>query len=277
LIDAGTTGTDPGTERLIKLYEQSLDQQETAARELSKLNGERARKHLEGTETILNNLYNNLPMIIASALVNPERAAAGKAEVPAMQPANNLPAVPIAADQPIPVVVQNAQNNNGPVVGANVAGNVNAQNLNAAATVLPQVDLATLNKLNNNLLKLSGNVLELSNKLANGTDLNQSMVLFNNSTIVFGEKIEIYRDATIAFGNYVDNLSTAAAQLSNAKITMGGNYTVDVKVSGAAAFQAIEEGTQKLIDKEIGLAMKDMVDKIKKATGMSIDLNRREP
>lgn len=277
LIDAGTTGIDPGTQKLIELYNQSIGIQQQAATELANLNGARAQQHLAGTETILNNLYNNLPMIIATALANPQGANGQAIAAPALKPNAALPAIP---NEPIPVVVQNAQNNGEvaagpPVNGQNIAGPINAQAVNALATALPNIDLTILTKLNDNVIRLTTNIGDLTTKMTDGSDVNKSMVTFGESVLLFGGKIDSFKESTGLFGLYVDKLSDAAGKLSDAKITMGGSYTVDVKVSGAAAFQAIEEGTQKLIDKQIGLAMGELVNKIKKATGMNLDLDRR--
>ena len=282
LIDAGTTGIDPGTKELIKLYEKSIGVQEEAARQLSNLNGAAAQKHLGATELILTQLYNNLPRIIASALVDPAAAAAGQVAPPALpvvpDPVRALPQ-PQAQAQANPVAAPlNAAVGGG---APNVANQVNAQGLNAVATVVPKLDLTLLNTMRSidnlriNIVELVNNTHWLSETIKDSSDIMKSFTTFNEATIVFGTKVDLFNTSTVSFGSYVDKLSTAAGLLSNAKITMGGSYTVDVKVSGAAAFQAIEEGTQKLIDKEIGLAMGELVNKIKKATGMDLDLDRR--
>jgi hypothetical protein len=248
LIDKATTGIDPGTQQLIKLYEKTKDAQEQAARELANLNGSAANKYLESTATILNNLYNNLPAIIASALLDPQKAANGQVQAPALQNNAQLPNVPPDPNKPIPVVVQNAQQagglaNGAPVVGQNIAGPANAQAFNAMATTVPKLDLTMLNTirsidtLNIGIVNLGTTVKDLADKLADSSAMVDAMTIFDNSTIFFGSKVDIFDKATVSFGSYVDKLSTTAGLLSNAKITMGGNYTVDVKVSGAAAFQ----------------------------------------
>ena len=59
------------------------------------------------------------------------------------------------------------------------------------------------------------------------------------------------------------------------KITMGGSYTLDVRVSGAAAFEALETKTKQIIDTEIANKLDELQMKIAKATGFAFDTNRR--
>jgi hypothetical protein len=55
-----------------------------------------------------------------------------------------------------------------------------------------------------------------------------------------------------AFGQYVDKLANIKLP---EKIEMVGNHTVDVRVTGAAAFEALEEGIKNLINSEIDTRM----------------------
>jgi len=294
LIAAGTTGMDPGTQKLVALYQQAIGIQAEAAAQLSNLNGAAARKHLAGTERILTQLYQNLPIIIATALTKPDEVLAGQAQAPPLQLSQEPENKPVTRqeiidqNQPVPVVIANQQNNAGagagaPINGQNIGGPVNNQIFNALSTSIPVLNTTILNNINsinilhNGVISLKTSVDNLIQKLADNSTNVQPIENFGQNIELFGSKVNTFNEATISFGSYVDKLSGVAGQLSNAKITMGGNYTVDVRVSGAAAFQAIEEKTQQLIDKEIGLAMDDMINKIKKATGMNLDLNRRQP
>ena len=114
----------------------------------------------------------------------------------------------------------------------------------------------------NNIIKaLSANADQSSDK--NG--FKDNVTTFNNGVNNFGTH-------TKEFGLYVN-------QLANIKlpdtITMSGKYTLDVTVSGAAAFQALEEKTKELIDTEIGGKMDELMQKIAKQTNYAVDLRRR--
>ena len=63
--------------------------------------------------------------------------------------------------------------------------------------------------------------------------------------------------------------------MDNKLITMGGSYTLDVRVSGAAAFEALETKTKQIIDTEIANKLDELQMKIAKATGFAFDTNRR--
>lgn len=141
---------------------------------------------------------------------------------------------------------------------------------------IKNLDLTLLNTVNNSINNLTSSISSLSTRFNENSNNDSFGRTFNESTTAFGTKVDVFNTSTSNFGSYVDKLSEAVGSLSNAKITMGGNYTVDVRVSGAAAFQSIEEKTQQLIDKQIGLAMDDLNKKIADATGMSIDLRRRK-
>jgi hypothetical protein len=68
------------------------------------------------------------------------------------------------------------------------------------------------------------------------------MTVFMDSLTSFGN----------SFGSYIDKL--AAIKIPD-KIEMVGTHTVDVNITGAAAFEAIEQGVKNLINTEIGKRM----------------------
>lgn len=58
----------------------------------------------------------------------------------------------------------------------------------------------------------------------------------------------------VSFGDHVNNLKTILDNFPS-KIEMNGKHTVEVTVSGAAAFDAIEDGMKRLINQKIGVKM----------------------
>ena len=59
----------------------------------------------------------------------------------------------------------------------------------------------------------------------------------------------------VSFGSYVDKLIGFQFPTIPDKIEMNGKHTVDVTVSGAAAFDALEDGMKRLINQKIGVKM----------------------
>ena len=59
----------------------------------------------------------------------------------------------------------------------------------------------------------------------------------------------------VSFGSYVDKLIGFQFPTIPDKIEMNGKHTVDVTVSGAAAFDALQDGIKKLINTEISAKM----------------------
>ena len=57
------------------------------------------------------------------------------------------------------------------------------------------------------------------------------------------------------FGAYVDKLVNFQFPTIPEKIEMTGTHTVDVRVSGAAAFESLQKNIQDLINKEIDVKM----------------------
>ena len=201
---------------------------------------------------------NRVAAAAADIPVNPAAPAAGARVPPAAVPA---PAPAPAAAAPAAVV--------------------NPAIFDRLAATLPQIDMQMLNVVNsmtvlsNGVIKLDATIALLQTELARDNGFSQSVTNFTETTRTFGGHVDTFTRKIDTFGTYVDKLDKAVGSLSNATITMGGNYTVDVRVSGAAAFTAIEDKTKDLINKEIDLAMGEMVAKINRATGFNLDLNRR--
>ena len=57
------------------------------------------------------------------------------------------------------------------------------------------------------------------------------------------------------FNSYVDKLVNFSFPTIPDKIEMVGNHTVDVRVTGAAAFESLQEGIKKLIDTSVSEKM----------------------
>ncbi len=95
----------------------------------------------------------------------------------------------------------------------------------------------------------------------NNDPQNSSKGIIDNGTLValdnFGKTIEL-------FGQYVAVLSTV--NIPSTIEIRGGQHVVDVRVSGAAAFQAIEGNMQRLITEQIDAAM----DKLYNQTGGNV-------
>ena len=75
---------------------------------------------------------------------------------------------------------------------------------------------------------------------------------FNKGITNFTSQVKVF-DATIGnFGSYVTRLEKIKLPSIPDKIEMFGTHKVDVNVTGAAAFEAIDENVRKLIDTKIG-------------------------
>ena len=210
----------------------------------------------------------------AAELQAREAEAAAEAERRAAAPAVPRPAVAAPAGAAVAPAGAAA-------APAGAAAVVNPAIFDRLAATLPQIDMQMLNVVNsmtalsNGVIKLDATIALLQTELARDNGFAQSVTNFTETTRTFGGHVDTFTRKIDTFGTYVDKLDKAVGSLSNATITMGGNYTVDVRVSGAAAFTAIEDKTKDLINKEIDLAMGEMVAKINRATGFNLDLNRR--
>ena len=210
----------------------------------------------------------------AAELQAREAEAAAEAERRAAAPAVPRPAVAAPAGAAVAPAGAAA-------APAGAAAVVNPAIFDRLAATLPQIDMQMLNVVNsmtalsNGVIKLDATIALLQTELARDNGFSQSVTNFTETTRTFGGHVDTFTRKIDTFGTYVDKLDKAVGSLSNATITMGGNYTVDVRVSGAAAFTAIEDKTKDLINKEIDLAMGEMVAKINRATGFNLDLNRR--
>jgi hypothetical protein len=59
----------------------------------------------------------------------------------------------------------------------------------------------------------------------------------------------------IDFGSYVDKLSNISLPTVPDTIEMTGNHVVDVRVTGAAAFESLQDGIKNMIDTKINEKM----------------------
>lgn len=288
---------DPATKALIEKYNEMLAQQAEAAKQLSSLNETAAKDEtLVSIRTILEQLATQLPQIAVNAAGNGPRVAgvpvannAGLA-APAAVNAGNVQVqannAQVQADQPAqingPVNNQLAQNNNQPLLGANNLANINLPALDQIAIAIPQLDTQLLNVVNafgildNNLVSLKDVIVNLVKTMEAGTNNNagfgQQVNTFGVSVTTFGTSVTTFGVSIKSFTSYVERLEKIKFP---EKITMGGSYTLDVRVSGAAAFEALETKTKEIINTEIANKLDELQMKIAKATGFAFDTNRR--
>jgi len=138
------------------------------------------------------------------------------------------------------------------------------------ANVLPSVNAELLNFTRT----LGSGVAKLLQQLNGGGSAENTGNggKLQDSVSIFGNHIDNFGTFTKEFGTYVDKL--ANINLPDT-IKLSGNYTLDVRVSGAAAFQAIEEKTQELIDNQIKEEMEKLIVRMAKQTNYAVDLRRR--
>ena len=289
---------DPATKALIQTYNKLIAQQTEAAVQLANLNKDAAKDiTLVEIKNILSSLVTTLPKIFAAAAGNqPQVAGAPVANnaglIPAAVNAGNVQVqannAQVQADQPAqingPVNNAQAQNNNQPLLGANNLGNINLPALDQIAVAIPQLDTQLLNVVNafgildNNLVSLKDVITNLVKTMETGTNNNtgfgQQLNTFGVSVTTFGTSVTSFGVSIKSFTSYVERLEQIKFP---EKITMGGSYTLDVRVSGAAAFEALETKTKQIIDTEIGNKLDELQMKIAKATGFAFDPIRRTP
>jgi TP901 family phage tail tape measure protein len=201
---------------------------------------------------------------------------AGQVQVQANQaPEINAPVAPNANNQNIP---------NAPLIGADNLANINLPALDQVAIAIPKLDNQLLNiinvfgLLNTNMVSLKDAIgsLNKSKEDAGGNGGNntfgQQVTAFGVSTTSFGTSVTSFGVSIKSFTSYVERLEKVKFP---EKITMGGSYTLDVRVSGAAAFEALETKTKQIIDTEISKKLDELQNKIAKATGFAFDPNRR--
>jgi hypothetical protein len=297
---------DPATKALMDTYQQLIAKQTEAANQLANLNRDAAKDiTMVEIRNILNNLATQLPQIFVAAAQGNQPQVAG---VPAPNNGGLIPAVPqgqgvglpvnvgnlqvqannaqVQADQPAqingPVNNNQLQNNNQPLLGANNLGNINLPALDQIAVAIPQLDTQLLNVVNafgildNNLVSLkdviSNLVKTMETATTNNTGFGQQLTTFGVSVTTFGTSVTNFGVSIKSFTSYVERLEQIKFP---EKITMGGSYTLDVRVSGAAAFEALETKTKQIIDTEIANKLDELQMKIAKATGFAFDTNRR--
>jgi TP901 family phage tail tape measure protein len=289
---------DPATKALIETYNKLIAQQTEAAVQLANLNKDAAKNiTLVEIKTILNSLVTTLPQIFAAAAGqgNQPQVAGAPAPnngglipaVPQGQPVNNAQpqaGQPAQINGPVNNNNPQVQNNNQPLLGANNLGNINLPALDQIAVAIPQLDTQLLNVVNafgildNNLVSLKDVITNLVKTMETGTNNNtgfgQQLNTFGVSVTTFGTSVSSFGVSIKSFTSYVERLEQIKFP---EKITMGGSYTLDVRVSGAAAFEALETKTKQIIDTEIGNKLDELQMKIAKATGFAFDPTRRTP
>jgi hypothetical protein len=192
-------------------------------------------------------------------------------------------------------MIQQAMNNaaqsstSPPLVGADNLANINMPALDQIAIAIPQLDTKLLNTINafgildNNLVSLKDVVANLVKTMETGTKndtgFGQQVNTFGVSVTTFGTSVTNFGTSATIFGVSVKSFTSYVERLEKIKfpekITMGGSYTLDVRVSGAAAFEALETKTKQIIDTEIANKLDELQMKIAKATGFAFDTNRR--
>ena len=168
------------------------------------------------------------------------------------------------------------------MVGADNLANLNMPALDQIAIAIPQLDTQLLNTVNafgildNNLVSLKDVIANLVKTMDTGTKndtgFGQQVNTFGVSITTFGTSVTTFGVSIKSFTSYVERLEKIKFP---EKITMGGSYTLDVRVSGAAAFEALETKTKQIIDTEIANKLDELQMKIAKATGFAFDTNRR--
>jgi TP901 family phage tail tape measure protein len=169
-----------------------------------------------------------------------------------------------------------------PLIGANNMENINLPALDQIAIAIPQLDTQLLNTVNafgildNNLISLKDVIVNLTKSMEtstnNNTGFEQQVTTFGTSVTTFGTSVVNFGASIKSFTSYVERLEKIKFP---EKITMGGSYTLDVRVSGAAAFEALETKTKDIINAEIANKLDELQMKIAKATGFAFDPNRR--
>ena len=187
--------------------------------------------------------------------------------------------VQVQSNQP-PIV--SPINASAPLVGADNLANLNMPALDQIAIAIPQLDTQLLNTVNafgildNNLVSLKDVIANLVKTMDTGTKndtgFGQQVNTFGVSITTFGTSVTTFGVSIKSFTSYVERLEKIKFP---EKITMGGSYTLDVRVSGAAAFEALETKTKQIIDTEIANKLDELQMKIAKATGFAFDTNRR--
>ena len=97
------------------------------------------------------------------------------------------------------------------------------------------------------------------------TVFNDSVVLFQDSVVNFGVFVG-------SFGNYVGQLQAIDLPTIPDRIEMVGNHNVNVTVTGAAAFESLEESTKRLINESIDNEMAKLWDQSNGSLGRARNL-----
>jgi TP901 family phage tail tape measure protein len=233
-----------------------------------------------------------------AAALSPTRGALIPASTPASAPAVNAGTVQIQANNAAVQANQSPQingpgfaanNQPQPLLGANNLENVNMPALDQIAVAIPLLDNQLLNLinafglLNTNIVTLKdiiGALAKSKQDTSTGGN-NSSSNTFGQQVTAFGVSITSFGASVTNFGSSIKNFTSYVERLEKIrfpeKITMGGSYTLDVRVSGAAAFEALETKTKQIIDTEISNKLDELQQKIAKATGFVFDTNRRTP
>lgn len=234
---------------------------------------------------------NPRPQVVANnnAASSPTRGALIAGAAPAVNAANvqvQANNAAVQANQPPqingPALAGNNQEQ--PLLGANNLNNITLPVLDQIAVSIPKLDNQLLNlinavgSLNTNIVSLKDLVGAINspkqegNNNDNNNTFGQQVNAFGVSVTNFGVSVTNFGVSIKTFTSYVDKLSNIKFP---EKITMGGSYTLDVRVSGAAAFEALENKTKQIIDTEIANKLDELQMKIAKATGFAFDTNRR--
>jgi hypothetical protein len=112
-----------------------------------------------------------------------------------------------------------------------------------------QENLPLLRSINNGVSYLqTGGGVSTNAGAGMGFDFTQ----FNDSVKSFQDSIASFNTTISNFGTYVNKLEKLNIPSIPDKIEMFGTHRVDVNVTGAAAFEAIEEGVKSMINTKIG-------------------------
>lgn len=234
---------------------------------------------------------NPKPPVVANnpnAASSPTRGALISGAAPAVNAANvqvQANNAAVQANQPPQIngPALAANNQQQPLLGANNLNNITLPVLDQIAVSIPKLDNQLLNlinavgSLNTNIVSLKDLVGAINSPKQEGNNdgnntFGQQVNAFGVSVTSFGVSVTNFGVSIKTFTSYVDKLSNIKFP---EKITMGGSYTLDVRVSGAAAFEALETKTKQIIDTEISNKLDELQMKIAKATGFAFDTNRR--
>jgi len=263
---------DPATKALIDSYLSANQLMREAAIEISRLNAEAAQKFLGATDRLLQIPLPGLDQVNNN---NDQMAADIRAFTAAALAQGSIFTHDVTTERLLNDILQNNSVTAGssPIIGANNLDNINLPVFEKIATSIPTLNTELLNvvkTLETFNIRLSDFIETFR---SGGSDINNKSGL-TTAIEGFNSKIDGFISVMKDFGTYINQLQNIKFP---DKITMGGSYTVDVRVSGAAAFQSIEERVKTLIDTEIGKELDGLVERIARSTGYRVDPRRREP